>query len=61
MSDGRPRIVIVDDRPHGLSALLDAIVRRYGADYRVAGHLSAHALLWKTLQRQSAKAMKLRS
>jgi len=45
MSDGHPRIVIVDDRPHGLSALLDAIVRRYGADYRVAGHLSAHALL----------------
>ena len=45
MSDARPRIAIVDDRPHGLSSLLDAIVRRYGADYRVTGHLSAHALL----------------
>ena len=45
MSDRRPRIVIVDDRPHGLSAMLDAIARRYGADSRVAGHLSAYALL----------------
>src|SRR4030095_14029010 len=45
MSDARPRIAIVDDRPHGLSSLLDAIVRRYSADYRVTGHLSAHALL----------------
>ena len=31
----RPLIIIVDDRPHGLSALLDAIARRFGADYRV--------------------------
>jgi thioredoxin reductase (NADPH) len=45
MSDARPRIVIVDDRPHGLSTLLDAVLRRYGADYRVTGHLSANALL----------------
>lgn len=41
----RPLIVIVDDRPHGLSALLDAIARRYGGDYRVIPHLSAHAAL----------------
>ena len=41
----RPLIVIVDDRPRGLSALLDAVMRRYGADYRAIGHLSAHAVL----------------
>ena len=41
----RPLILIVDDRPHGLSALLDAIGRRYGSDYRTVGHLSAHAAL----------------
>ncbi len=41
----RPWIVIVDDRPHGLSALLDAITRRYGADYQTVGHLSAAAAL----------------
>jgi thioredoxin reductase (NADPH) len=45
MPDARPRIVIVDDRPHGLSTLLDAVLRRYGADYRVTGHLSANELL----------------
>ena len=41
----RPLIVLVDHRPRGLSALLDAIVRRYGADYHVTGHLSAGAAL----------------
>ena len=41
----RPWIVIVDDRPHGLSALLEAIVRRYGSDYHTVGHLSARAAL----------------
>ena len=41
----RPLIVLVDDRPRGLSALLDAMVRRYGADYRVTAHLSAGAAL----------------
>src|SRR5262245_48129149 len=41
----RPLIVIVDDRPHGLDSLRDAIERRYGADYRVVATLSAaHAL-----------------
>ena len=42
---GQPFIVIVDDRPHGLSALLGAITRRFGADYRTVGHLSARAAL----------------
>ena len=37
----RPVIVLVDDQPRGLSALLDAMARRYGADYRVTAHLSA--------------------
>jgi thioredoxin reductase (NADPH) len=41
----RPWIVIVDDRPRGLSALLDAVVRRYGADYQTIGHLSGRAAL----------------
>ncbi|HEY5927691.1 MAG TPA: FAD-dependent oxidoreductase [Kofleriaceae bacterium] len=41
----RPWIVVVDDRPRGLSALLDAIMRRYGGDYRTVGHLSAAAAL----------------
>lgn len=41
----RPWIVIIDDRPRGLSALLDAVMRRYGADYQTIGHLSAHAAL----------------
>ena len=42
---GRPLIVIVDDRPRGLSALLEAIVRRFGGDYRTVAHLSARAAL----------------
>lgn len=41
----RPLIVIVDDRPHGLAALLDAMTRRYAADYRVLSYLSARAAL----------------
>lgn len=41
----RPWIVIVDDKPRGLSALLEALARRFGGDYRVVGHVSAHAAL----------------
>jgi thioredoxin reductase (NADPH) len=41
----RPLIVLVDDEPQALSLLLDALARRYGADYRVTGHFSAHAAL----------------
>ncbi len=40
-----PLIVIVDDRPRGLSALHAAIERRYGADYRTIACLSARAAL----------------
>jgi len=42
---GLPLIMIVDDRPHGLFALRDAIERRYGADYRTIAHVSAQAAL----------------
>jgi thioredoxin reductase (NADPH) len=41
----RPAIVILDDDPVALSALLDALARRFGADYRVASHLTANACL----------------
>ena len=51
---GRPVILIVDDRPRGLAALLDAIERRYGRDYRVVGHLSAHAALDELARAQAA-------
>jgi thioredoxin reductase (NADPH) len=41
----RPAIVILDDEPVALSALLDALARRFGADYRVVSHLDAAACL----------------
>ncbi len=37
----RPLIVIVDDRPHGLAALRDALERRYAADYQIVANTSA--------------------
>lgn len=41
----RPVIVIVDDEPDELAAMLDALTRRFGGDYRVLPHLSAKAAL----------------
>ncbi len=41
----RPAIVILDDEPVALSALLDALARRFGSDYRVMSHLTAGACL----------------
>ena len=41
----RPLIAIVDDRPHGLAAMSEAIERRYGSDYRVIARTSARELL----------------
>jgi thioredoxin reductase (NADPH) len=41
----RPVIMVVDDEPEDLSALLNALARRYGADYRVASHLSVRSAL----------------
>lgn len=37
----RPVIVIVDDEPTALAGMLDALSRRFGADYRVVPFLSA--------------------
>lgn len=41
----RPLIMLVDDRPHGLYALRDAIDRRFGADYRTIAHVSVRAAI----------------
>ncbi|MEJ2374305.1 MAG: FAD-dependent oxidoreductase [Pseudolabrys sp.] len=41
----RPAIVIVDDEPDALAAMLDALARRFGGDYRIIPYLSAHAAL----------------
>jgi thioredoxin reductase (NADPH) len=41
----RPAIVVVDDEPNALAAMLDALTRRFGGDYRVLPYLSARAAL----------------
>lgn len=41
----RPVIVVVDDETDALAAMLDALTRRFGGDYRVMPHLSASAAL----------------
>jgi thioredoxin reductase (NADPH) len=41
----RPVIVVVDDEPAALAAMLDTLTRRFGGDYRVAPYLSALAAL----------------
>jgi len=41
----RPVIMVVDDEPDGLAAMLDALTRRFGGDYRVVPQLSARAAL----------------
>jgi thioredoxin reductase (NADPH) len=41
----RPVIVIVDDEPPALASMLDALTRRFGADYRIVPHLSAREAL----------------
>ena len=41
----RPMIMLVDDEPEPLTALLDALARRFGGDYQVVSHLSAAAAL----------------
>ncbi|MCU0809612.1 MAG: FAD-dependent oxidoreductase [Thiobacillaceae bacterium] len=41
----RPAILVVDDEPPALAAILDALTRRFGGDYRVEPHLSAHTAL----------------
>ena len=41
----QPAIILVDDDPNDLAALLDALNRRFGGDYRAIPHLSASAAL----------------
>ena len=41
----RPAIIVVDDEPEALTAMLDALSRRFGGDYRVVSHLSARSAL----------------
>jgi thioredoxin reductase (NADPH) len=41
----RPTILVIDDEPAALASMLDALTRRFGGDYRVEPHLSAHAAL----------------
>jgi thioredoxin reductase (NADPH) len=41
----RPVIMVVDDEPDALAAMLDALARRFGGDYRVIPQLSASAAL----------------
>lgn len=41
----RPVILIVDDEPATLAAMLDAVARRYGGDYRVVSHLTPRTAL----------------
>jgi thioredoxin reductase (NADPH) len=41
----RPVIMVVDDEPDALAAMLDALARRFGGDYRVVPQLSARAAL----------------
>jgi thioredoxin reductase (NADPH) len=43
--DERPAIVVVDDEADALSAIRDALTRRFGGDYQVLSHLSARTAL----------------
>jgi thioredoxin reductase (NADPH) len=49
----RPIIMLVDDDPQELAALLNALARRFGEDYRVVSHFSPHAAL-EDLERTAA-------
>ncbi len=50
----RPIIVIVDDEPAALSLLLEAIQRRFGADYRVAPFLTPASALDEVARAKTA-------
>jgi thioredoxin reductase (NADPH) len=41
----KPVIVLVDDEPSALALLLEAVQRRFGADYRIAPYLTARGAL----------------
>jgi hypothetical protein len=41
----RPAIVVVDDEPTALTAMLDALTRQFGTDYHIVPYLSAASAL----------------
>ena len=41
----RPYIMIIDDEPQALTAMLDALARRFGGDYEVVSHLQVTTAL----------------
>ncbi len=41
----RPYIMIIDDEPPALTAMLDALARRFGGDYQVVSHLQVTTAL----------------
>jgi thioredoxin reductase (NADPH) len=51
--ESRPAIVIVDGEPGELAALLDALGRRFGGDYRITPHLSGAGALAEIQQIRS--------
>ena len=40
-----PIISVIDDEPESLTAMLEALTRRFGGDYRIVPHMSAQAAL----------------
>lgn len=50
----RPIIMLVDDEPQELATLVNVLTRRFGEDYRVVSHVSAHAAL-EALKRLKAE------
>jgi thioredoxin reductase (NADPH) len=43
--ENRPYIMIIDDEPPALTAMLDALARRFGGDYQVVSHLQVTTAL----------------
>jgi thioredoxin reductase (NADPH) len=43
--ENRPYILIIDDEPPALTAMLDALARRFGGDYQVISHLQISTAL----------------
>ena len=41
----RPYIMVIDDEPQALTAMLDALARRYGGDYQVVSQLQPSTAL----------------
>jgi thioredoxin reductase (NADPH) len=43
--ENRPYILIIDDEPPALTAMIDALARRFGGDYQVVSHLQVGTAL----------------